>query len=265
MGAATGTALITGASSGIGEALTGIFGENGYDMVLVARNAEKLERLADQLAANHGVHVSVRSADLSKPQAAARLCKGLEREGVEVDVLVNNAGVLQHGAFSGMAPPDHQSMIQLNIAGFTDMLAHLVPPMVERGEGRILNVGSIAAFQPVPSLATYAATKAYVLSLSEALGEELRGTGVSVTALCPGITDTNMVATAQAESAGLDLPDVLVGDVETVAREGYAGLMKGTPIVIPGTLNQATALAARAMPKWLVRRLAGMAGRSSLS
>ncbi len=264
MAAANGTVLITGASSGIGETLAGIFGENGHDMILVARSADKLERLADQLAADHGVHVSVRPADLAKPQAAAKLCNGLEREGLEVDVLVNNAGVLHHGAFTTMPAADHQSMIQLNIAGFTDLLNHCLPGMVERGRGRVLNVGSIAAFQPIPSLATYAATKAYVLSLSEALAEELRGTGVTVTALCPGVTDTNMVSTAQAESGGLELPGVVIGDVETVARQGYEGLMKGASIVIPGALNQASALTSRALPKWLVRRVMGLAGRSTL-
>ncbi len=258
------TVLITGASSGIGEAMAELFARDHYDLILVARSAAKLERLADQLAQDHGVKVSVRPVDLSKPAAAGKLCKALEREKLRVDMLVNNAGVMHHGAFVDMAPGDHQSMVQLNIAGFTDLLSQLVPAMVARGKGKVLNVASIAAFQPIPSLATYAATKAYVLSLSEALGEELRGTGVTVTALCPGVTDTNMVAKAQEESAGLELPAVVVGDVDTVAREGFNGMLKGTPIVIPGAINQATALTTRALPKWLVRRLMGLAGRSTI-
>jgi short-subunit dehydrogenase len=257
------TALITGASSGIGEALAWLFAENNYDLVLVARNAAKLESLADVLAADHGIKVSVRPADLSKHGAAGKLCKALEREGQRVDVLVNNAGVLQHGAFTEMAPTDQQGMIQLNIAGFTDLLSHLLPGMVKRGSGKVLNVASVAAFQPIPYLATYAATKAYVLSLTEALTEELRDSGVTITALCPGVTDTNMIAKAEAQGDGLNLPGVLVGDVETVATEGYDALMKGTTIVIPGALNQATAMTTRAMPKWLVRRLMGLATRSA--
>ena len=126
-----------------------------------------------------------------------------------------------------------------------------------------MNVASIAAFQPLPSMSTYAATKAYVLSLSEALGEELRGSGVTVTALCPGITATNMMA--EVGSVADSLPSMLVGDVEKVAREAFAACMKGTPVIVPGTLNLATTLVMRATPKWLVRRLTGAAGRSTLS
>jgi short-subunit dehydrogenase len=135
--------------------------------------------------------------------------------------------------------------------------------LVARESGRVLNVASIAAFQPFPSLATYAATKAYVLSLSEALAEELRGTGVTVTALCPGVTATNMVASAG--SATDKLSSMLIGDVEKVAREAVKACMNGTPIVVPGSLNLAGTLIARATPKWLVRRLTGVMGRSTIS
>ena len=189
-----GTVLVTGASSGIGEALAGLFAEAQYDLILVARSESKLEALADRLADEHGTMVLVRPADLSQPGSIKALAHSLAREGQQVDVLVNNAGVLEHGAFVEMGADDHQQMISLNVAGLTDLLSHFLPPMVERGSGRVLNVASIAAFQPVPSLATYAATKAYVLSLSEALSEELRGSGVTVTTLCPGVTATNMVA-----------------------------------------------------------------------
>jgi short-subunit dehydrogenase len=257
-----GTVLITGASSGIGEALAWIFAAEGYDLILVARSAQKLEQLADQLAAEHEVIVAVRPTDLADAGSAENLSRGLQREGLEVDILVNNAGVLEHGAFVDVAPEDHQRMIQLNVAGLTDILAWFVPDMLARGSGRILNVASIAAFQPFPSLATYAATKAYVLSLSEALTEELRGTGVTVTTLCPGVTATNMVASAG--SVTDSLPAMLIGDVEKVAQEAFRACLKGTPILVPGTLNLAGTLAARATPKWLVRRLTGLIGRSTL-
>jgi hypothetical protein len=256
------TVLITGASSGIGEALAWVFAEHGHDMILVARSADKLDMLADELVGEYEVMVSVRSTDLSQAGSAESLARALHREGQQVDILVNNAGVLEHGTFVDMAPEDHQRMLSLNVVGLTDILANFLPDMVSRQSGRILNVASIAAFQPVPTLATYAATKAYVLSLSEALAEELRGTGVTVTALCPGVTETNMM-TAH-ESVAERLPSMLVGDVEKVAREAFRACMKGKTIVVPGTLNLASTLAMRNTPKWLVRRLMGLAGRSTL-
>ena len=219
-------------------------------------------RRADELAAAHPISVSVRPADLSMEGSAGSLARTLHREGVAVDILVNNAGVLQHAAFVAMTPDEHRNLVQLNVAGFTNMLAHFAPAMVARGSGRILNIASVAAFQPVPSLATYAATKAYVLSLSEALSEEFRGTGVTVTALCPGFTRTNML-----DSAGpvaQTLPAMLVGDVQKVANEAFRACLKGTPIVVPGSLNLASTLAARATPRWLVRRFTGLMGRSTL-
>ena len=262
MRAIDGSVLITGASSGIGEALSWIFADAGYDLILVARSADKLESLADDICDKHGVTVVTIPTDLSQSGSVQKLAESLDEDGYEIAVLVNNAGVLEHGAFINMPAEDHQRMLQLNVVGLTDMLVQFVPGMKDRGAGRVLNVASIAAFQPFPSLATYAATKAYVLSLSEALGEELRGTGVTVTALCPGVTATNMVAGAG--SAADSLPSMLIGDVENVAREAFRACMKGTPIVVPGTLNLAGTLAARATPKWLVRRLTGLVGRSSI-
>ena len=142
------------------------------------------------------------------------------------------------------------------------MLAQFVPPMVARGEGRILNVASIAAFQPVPSLATYTATKAYVLSLTESLSEELKGIGVSITALCPGITATNMLSTAQQASSQLTkLPGFMVRDVHAVAKEGYEACLRGEVIRVPGVLNLATVLASHATPKWQLRRVCGALAR----
>ena len=256
------TVLITGASSGIGQALARQFAQAGHHLVLVARSSDKLKSLARALAAEHGVKAWVATADLALPGAAATLAAAMKRARRPIDVLVNNAGVVAHGAFTATSAQRHQQLIDLNVSGLTAMLAQFVPAMVARGHGRVLNVASIAAFQPVPSLATYAATKAYVLSLTESLSEELRGTGVTISALCPGITATNMLATAQQGSAQLSkLPGFMVGDVATVAKDGYEACMRGEVIKVPGVLNLATMLASRATPKWLLRRVSGALAR----
>jgi uncharacterized protein len=252
------TALITGASSGIGEALAECFAKAGYNLMLVARSADKLKALGKQLAADHGIKTWVAPADLSLPDAAQKLAVAMKRAKRPIDVLVNNAGILNHGAFVDMPAQYHHAMIDLNITGLTTMIAHFAPGMVARGQGRILNVASIAAFQPIPSLATYAATKAYVLSLTESLSEEFKGTGVRITALCPGITATNMFSGAKAESAQLaNLPKFLIGDAEVVAQEGFDACMRGDAIKVPGAINQATIIASRATPKWLLRKVSG--------
>jgi short-subunit dehydrogenase len=256
------TVLITGASSGIGEALARRFSRKDYDLVLVARSVDKLESLAAEFEAGSRSQVWVEPADLSKPSAAGKLARRMKKQGIKVDILVNNAGVLEHGYFIDSPPSVHQGIIDLNVSGMTEMLAHFLPSMVERGRGRILNVASIGAFQPVPSLATYAATKAYVLSLTESLSEELRGTGVTVTALCPGITATHMVSEAQEKSPGMKkIPDFMISDVEAVAKEGYRACLEGEVICVPGAANLAATMAGRALPKWFVRRVYGALGR----
>jgi uncharacterized protein len=257
------TALITGASSGIGEALAECFAKAGYNLVLVARSADTLNALGKQLASDYGIKTWAAPADLSQPDAAQKLAAAMKRAKRVIDVLVNNAGILNHGAFVDMPAQYHHAMIDLNITGLTTMMAHFAPSMVARGQGRILNVASIAAFQPIPSLATYAATKAYVLSLTESLSEEFKGTGVSITALCPGITATNMFSGAKAESAQLaNLPKFLIGDAKVVAQEGFDACMRGDAIKVPGAINQATIIAGRATPKWLLRKVSGAMVRS---
>lgn len=258
------TVMISGASSGIGEALAKEFATGGNDLILVARSADKLERLAQQLQAENQVRVLVEPADLARRGAAKKLAAAVRDRELEVDILVNCAGVLEHGHFARIPAKTHQSLIDLNISGLTTMLSYFLPPMIERGSGRVLNVASIAAYQPVPSLATYAATKAYVLSLSESLSEELAGTGVTVTALCPGFTATNMVSTAQEKSSGLKIPEFMIAEVEDVAAQGYKACLNGEVICVPGAVNIATTSAGRAMPKWLVRRIWGAIGRHTL-
>ncbi len=254
-------ALITGASSGIGEALAAEFAGDGFDLVLVARSEDKLKQLATALRSEYGVKARVEPADLSRPGAAAALAAKLKRARLPLTALVNNAGVLEHGRFVDIPPDRHQQLIDLNISGLTAMLSAFLPDMVARGEGRVLNVASIASFQPIPSLASYAATKAFVLSLTESLSEELKGSGVTATALCPGITDTNMVSGAQQKSDNLKIPGFMVGDVADVAREGYRACMSGEVICVPGLINQVSTVTARSTPKWLLRRVTGIVGR----
>jgi hypothetical protein len=254
-------ALITGASSGIGEALAAQFAAGGYDLVLVARTKAKLDTLAKTIRADFGVKVRVEPTDLTRRDAAAQLAQRLRRSRLPVTALVNNAGVLEHGRFKDIPASTHQQLIDLNISGLTAMLAEFLPEMTERGGGRILNVASIAAFQPLPALASYAASKAYVLSLTESLSEELKGTGVTATALCPGVTDTNMLSGAQEKSDRLTIPDFAIGDVEDVARAGYRACIKGEVICVPGLVNQLSTLSTRNTPKWLLRRVTGIIGR----
>jgi len=257
--------LVTGASSGIGEALARCFARNGHRLVLVARREGKLRELAQDLRHAHGTRVDVLPADLALRGAAAIVAERLRRSRCRVDVLVNNAGVLKQGAFVDSNAARHQQIIDINVSGVTAMLAAFLPAMVRRGHGRVLNVASIAAFAPVPGLAAYAASKAYVLSLTESLAEELHGTGVTVTAFCLGITATPMLDRATRDNARVaQLPGMLVGDVNDVAAEGYRACMAGEVVAVPGTINQAAAAAGRATPKWLLRRIAGVLGRRML-
>jgi short-subunit dehydrogenase len=257
-------AVVTGASSGIGEELARNFAAGGYDLVLVARSEDKLTALARELEQNNGVNTWVEAADLSRRSAAKKLANRLQQQSIEVDILVNCAGVLEHGSFVDFSEKSQQDLIDLNISGLTNMLSNFLPPMVARGRGRILNVASIAAFQPIPGLATYAATKAYVLSLTESLAEELAGKGVAVTALCPGVTATNMVANAEEKSGGLNLPGFIIGEVDDVAAQGYKACLKGDVICVPGSVNLASTILGRATPKWLLRRIVGAMSRSRL-
>ena len=258
-------ALVTGASSGIGEVLAGYFAEGGFDVILVARSADKLRALATELETSHGISVHVAAADLAKPNAAVNLQALLKRKKLQPDVLVNCAGVLSQGAFKAMDAATHQQIIDLNISGLTAMISAFLPGMLELAEQgrpcRILNVASIAAFQPIPMLATYA----YVLSLTESLSEELKGSGVTVTALCPGVTATAMLSNAASANEKVSsIPSFMVGHVNDVARQGFEACMRGDVICIPGTINQAAMLASRSTPKWLVRKLGGIFGRNSL-
>ena len=263
------TALITGASSGIGEALAHCYAEAGHDVILVARSADKLKALAVSLHQTHRIDAVAQAADLSVAGAAAKLSAALAAKGRTVDVLVNCAGVLEQGAFLTIDAAKHQQIIDLNISGVTSMLSAFLPDMVARASAsspkRVLNVASIAAFQPVPMLASYAASKAYVLSLSESLSEELQGTGVTVTALCPGVTATHMLSNAASGNDRLGkIPAFMIGDVTAVARQAFEACQSGHALCVPGAVNQVATLASRATPKWLVRKIGGLMGRNAL-
>ena len=255
-------ALITGASSGIGEALAHCFAAAGHDLLLVARSADTLARLAATLQKQYAIAAQAMPADLSQAGAVEQLAAQVQQRCVP-DVLVNCAGLMEQTHFVQMAPAAHQAMIDVNISALTAMLAHLLPGMVQRGSGRVLNVASVAAFQPIPMMATYAASKAYVLSLTEALSEELRGSGVTASALCPGITATPMLQSATQSNQSLsNLPAFVVGDVAVVARQGFEACMQGRVICVPGAVNQAANWASRSTPRTLLRRVMGWAASS---
>lgn len=258
------TALITGASAGIGEELARIMAADGYDLVLVARSRERLETLARELEGAHGVGVRVLPADLSGAAAPAVLAEQVAGLGIEVDVLVNNAGFGLYGPFVavGSEPPTdaarEMEMIALNIGALTHLTKLFLPGMVARGRGRVMNVASTAAFQPGPLMAVYFATKAYVLSFSEAIGVELKRTGVTVTTLCPGPTATEFAAAAAMEGSRLFKPGGVMTAAE-VARAGYEGMRDGRSVVIPGARNRIMARATRLVPR---RTAAAMARKS---
>lgn len=247
-------ALVTGASGGIGYELAVILARHGHDLVLVARRADKLAALAERLELDHGVRVRVIARDLARPEAAAEIHETLAAEGLVVDVLVNNAGMGLLGKFAETGIESDVEMLRLNVESPTLLTRLLLPSMLERGSGRILNVASTAGLQPGPLMAVYYATKAYLLSLSEALANEVAGTGVTVTALLPGPTDTGFSSHAGAEQSRLFKGSTM--DARTVAEAGYAALMAGKPVVIPGARNRLLAFGVRLAPRKVVTQIA---------
>jgi short-subunit dehydrogenase len=248
-----GWVLVTGASAGIGTELARAFAARRYDLVLAARNETALQALGRELAANYAVKVKTAPVDLSLAGAPEALAEALAAAGVEVGVLVNNAGVLSEGPFAAGAIDGLINLLQVNVVALTALARLFVQPMVARGEGRILNVASIAAFMPVPDLAVYAASKAYVLSMTEALGVELSGTGVAATALCPGLTDTAMVRRSRLGRA----PPLMTMTAKAVAEAGCAACLRGDAIVVPGIANRLVTGGAPLAPRALVRAIGG--------
>jgi len=247
------TVLITGASSGIGHELALLFARDGFDCVITARRVDRLEALAEQVRREHRVRVSVIAADLADPGSPERIFAAIQAAGMEIDVLVNNAGFPTYGHFSELDSRAELDELQVNVVALTHLTKLFLPGMVERRDGRILNLASTAAFEPGPLMAVYYASKAYVLSFSQALGNELAGTGVSITALCPGITRTGFQeAGAMGDSR---LVQGRMADAASVALVGYRGVMARKSVVIPGFANKLVPLAVRLAPRSVVTRM----------
>ena len=259
-----GRVLITGASAGIGAELAREFAKHGHHLVLVARSKDKLMALAGELNAAHDTDAVVVAEDLATPEGPAGVVKQLHDQGIEIDILINNAGIIDVGPFAETGTAKLQQLVALNIGALTTLTSLLLPHMLERRLGRILNVASLAGFQPIPSMAAYAASKAYVLSLTESLSEELRGTGVQVTALCPGMTETNMVTEIKAQSETAKwTPSFLISNPKDVAQQAYKATMAGRTILVPGLPNQVAAAWAQVNPRWIVRTVTGFAARQA--
>jgi len=246
----TAVALITGASAGLGVEFARQLSKKGVTLVLAARRKDRLDALAAELGNARAVEV-----DLSEPGAATRLLADLEKVGEQVETLINNAGFGLRGRFVELDAEREREMIDLNCGALTDLCRAVAPQMVERKSGAILNVASTAAFQPGPNMAVYFATKAYVLSFTEALHEEMRPHGVKVSALCPGPTRTEFGAVAGIKSLGQF--DRLAMEAGPVVRAGLLGLENGDAVVIPGTTNKIGAWSTRLAPRSVVRRIAG--------
>jgi short-subunit dehydrogenase len=244
------TALVTGASSGIGEVFARALAARGAHLVLVARSADKLDALARELSRVHGVRAEVIAADLSRPGAALEVAREAERRRLAVDVLVNNAGVGAHGRFEELSAARQHEQVQLNVTAVVDLSRAFLPGMLARGRGAIVNVASTASFQPVPYMAVYGATKAFVLSFSEALWAEARGRGVAVLALCPGPTETAFFQVA-GEGAAFGRKE----PAELVVDRALRALARNRSHVISGAPNWLVAQLSRVFPRGLVARV----------
>lgn len=249
------TALITGATSGLGYEFVKLFAKDGYNLVIIARNKQKMEQIKQSF---HSIDVTVIAKDLSAPNAVKEVFEEVEKQGITIDVLINNAGFGLLGNFDELDIQKQVDMIQLNIAALTELTYYVLAKMKQRNEGKILNISSTAAFQPGPLMAVYYATKAYVLSFSEALVEELSDSPVTVTTLCPGPTKTNFGSVANIEGTKMFRSAMNSG---FVAKLGYDALMNGNRVIVTGGLNKAGALAAKFLPRSLAAKIAKSVAR----
>ncbi len=243
------TSLITGASSGIGEEFARQLAARGHGVFLVARRAERLRELAGELEREHGVRAEVAACDLTERQSVAALPDLIAERGLTIDVLVNNAGFSTVGDVH--ENPDRQlGMVRVNVEALVALTSAILPGMSDRGQGAVINVASVAAFQPIPAQAVYAATKAFVLSFSEAVSSELKGTGVTMTALCPGPVATEFVETAGFKKSQQDMgPSLMWSSAHDVAKAAIEGAEKGKRVVVPGLGNRATATFGQHAPR----------------
>ncbi len=246
------TCLVTGASSGIGAELARGLAARGHGVTLVARREDRLIELAEELSDAHGVRTETVAADVSEQRGRDQLADELEERGLAVEVLVNNAGFGSGGAFATLEGENETSMVRTNCEAVVGLSSTYVPQMVERGRGAVLNVASLIAFQPVPYQATYGATKAFVLSFTDALHEELRGSGVTATAVCPGPVRTEFGASGGFGGADERIPGFLWLEADKVARDALEGLEGGERVVVPGPINQLAAFYGHYTPRSLL-------------
>jgi len=244
------TVLITGASGGIGYELAKLFARDRHNLVLVARSADKLAQVATELQA-YGITAKTIALDLAVPTVPKFLFDQLQREGITIEILINNAGFGAFGEFAEMPEEEIFGEIALNITALTELTRLFLPTMISRRSGRVMNVASTAAFQPGPLMAVYYATKAYVLSFSEAIANEVRGSGVTVTCFCPGATHTGFAQRSGTENSRL-FKQFGVMSAERVARDGYRALMDGRTVAISGAHNWVVAQSARFAPRKMV-------------
>ena len=254
---ARGAVLITGASSGLGLEFAKLFAAAGHPLVLSARREDKLQALAAQLRAAHGIAVTVLPLDLAQPGAASKLAQAVADAGVQIEILVNNAGFGAFGEFVKTDLIDTTEMLQLNVIALAELTHLFLPQMLAHGRGRILNVGSVAGFVPGPYMSAYYASKAFVGSFSQALGEELRGTVVTVSCLCPGPTVTEFGQRGSMKP--MKSPRSLRMGAPEVAQAGFDGLLQGRALIIPGISNKFIVFAVKHLPRaFLVRRVGGL-------
>lgn len=256
----TKVALITGASAGLGRDLAKLFAQDGYELVLVARREDRLNALAEELRAAHGTVSHVLADDLSDASAPARIVKKVEQLGLEIDALVNNAGFGDTGPFVDSDGDRQLEMIQVNITSLVSLTHALVPGMVARGRGQILNLGSTAGFQPGPYMAMYYATKAFVNHFTEALGHELQGTGVTATVSCPGPTATEFGDVSGNAKTMLFLKGGLMAS-DSVARQAYRAMQDGKSMIVHGLKNRLAASTVRFTPRGLTRTIVATLNR----
>ena len=250
------TVLITGASRGIGEAFARVYAKRQHDLILVARNQDDLNQLQAELSNQYKINVVVLCHDLTKDAEVQQLYDEVQQQNLTVDVLVNNAGYGDYGEFFKSDWPKLEGMILLNVLGVTHLTRLFLPTMIARGQGQILNVSSTAAFQPGPRMAVYFATKAYILSFSEALSAETEGTGVSVTVVCPGPTQSNFGQYANMEQIALfgDVTSDKLPSALEVAEYGYEALNKGEVVAVHGVVNKVLTFMPRLTPRGIVRQ-----------
>ena len=251
------TCLVTGASSGIGSDIARSLARRGHGVTLVARREDRLRALAEELSSDNGVRAETLGCDLADDGSRTRMLARLAELGLRVEVLVNNAGYGSGGRFQQLDPDREAQMVRLNCEAVVVLCGRFVPEMVARGRGAVMNVASVAAFQPIPRQATYAATKAFVLSFTDALHADLAGTGVTSTALCPGPVKTEFVDEAGLGDPAENLPGFMWTASEDVAEQGVRGLERGKRVVVPGRINAASALGGQHAPRGLLLKLAG--------